>query len=132
MAAARSAEFQYRYAFENFSRAAKRVQNLTQNPSSDRSAFETALLDLEKAHLTYKSARDALVYSLLPLDGATHPPSAGAAHDPRSDIQAIAELLWESAGRPDGSAEQDWRRAEAIVQSAIEATEVSSEQPSTE
>jgi hypothetical protein len=31
----------------------------------------------------------------------------------------LAELIWESAGRPDGTAEEDWRRAEAIVKCAV-------------
>jgi hypothetical protein len=34
-------------------------------------------------------------------------------------VPAIAELIWESAGRPDGTAEEDWRRAEAIVKCAV-------------
>lgn len=119
-----SAEFQYRSAFENFSRTAKRVQHLTENPSSDRNTFEIALLELEKAYLAYTQARDVLVRSLLPTDGAVRPRGTVHENDHRSDIQAIAELLWHAAGRPDGSAEEDWRRAEAIVQSAVEATEL--------
>lgn len=122
MAATRSVD-QYRSAFENFSRSAKRVQHLTGNPTSDRHTLETALLELEKAHLAYNQARDALVHSLLSPNRAKHPTVDGPEYDHRSDVQAIAELLWEGAGRPDGSAEEDWRRAEAIVLCAIQATE---------
>jgi hypothetical protein len=115
-----SVEAEYRSAFEDFSRKAQRVQFLTEHPTGDRKAFETALLELEKAHLAYDDARDALVRSLLP-STENHQP-ASAAHDHRHDVPAIAELLWESAGRPTGTAEEDWRRAEAIVNCAVAAT----------
>src|SRR5579863_531391 len=61
-----SLEVAYRSAFEDFSSKAQQVQSLTENPTGDRKAFETALLELEKAHLAYNSARDAFVRSLLP------------------------------------------------------------------
>lgn len=112
-----SVESNYRSAFEDFSRKAERVQQLTGHPSGDRNEFEAALLELERAHLAYGEARDALVRTLLP----TAPP-VGPRDDHRADIRAIAELLWESAGRPTGTAEEDWRRAEAIVQTAVGAT----------
>ncbi len=117
MLTAVSVEEGYRSAFEDFSRKAQQVQFLTEHPTGDRKAFETALLELEKAHLAYNGARDALVRSLLP---SVVPSREQTDH--RQDVQAIAELLWESAGRPTGTAEDDWRRAEAIVESAIAAT----------
>jgi Protein of unknown function (DUF2934) len=110
----------YRSAFEDFSRQAQRVQFLTEHPTGDRKAFEGALLELEKAHLAYNDARDALVRSLLP--AVPDHPQARAVQDHRQDVPAIAELLWESAGRPTGTAEEDWQRAEAIVQCAVAAT----------
>ena len=116
---AASVEDGYRSAFEDFSRKAQRVQSLTEHPTGDRKAFETALLELEKAHLEYNEARDALVRSLLP-GSVKERNRVGTDH--REDVQAIAELLWESAGRPTGTAEEDWRRAEAIVQHAIALT----------
>lgn len=112
-----SVEANYRSAFGDFSRKAERVQQLTGNPSGDRKEFETALLELEKAHLAYGEARDALVRTLLP-----SAPAAAPERDHSGDVRAIAELLWERAGRPTGTAEEDWRRAEAIVQTAVEAT----------
>jgi hypothetical protein len=112
-----SVEFDYRDAFEDFSRKAQRVQLLTESSTGDRQAFEAALLDLEKAHLAYNDARDSLVRALLP----SSPKRTGAVSDHREDVAAIAELLWESAGRPTGTAEEDWQRAEAIVQTAVAA-----------
>lgn len=125
-----SVEEEYRSAFEDFSRTAQRVQSLTEYPSGDRNAFETALLELEKAHLAYNQARDAFVRSLLP---SSLPASASAAEDQRlhiaadyaNDVQTIAELLWEGAGRPTGTAEEDWHRAETIVKRAVAATSCS-------
>jgi hypothetical protein len=114
-----SVEEDYRSAFEDFSRKAQQVQSLTEHPTGDRNSFETALLELEKAHLAYNHARDALVRSLLP---ASVPSPPHQRHDHLHDVQAIAELLWESAGRPTGTAEEDWRRAEAIVRTAVAAS----------
>lgn len=117
MAKVAAVESQYRLAFEDFSRKAQRVQQLTEHPAGGRSAFEAALLELEKAHLAYDEARDALVQSLVP--GA---PVVAVEDDHRADIRTIAELLWESAGRPTGTAEEDWQRAEAIVERAVAAS----------
>jgi len=36
-------------------------------------------------------------------------------------VKSIAELLWESAGRPEGTADDDWRLAEDIVKRAATA-----------
>jgi|ERR1700722_1247769 hypothetical protein len=119
MVMAVSVEEEYRCAFEDFSQKAQFVQALTEHPTGDRKAFEKALLELEKAHLEYNDARDALVRSLLP---SSVPQQDHVACDHSQDVQAIAELLWESAGRPTGTAEEDWRRAEAIVKSAVAAT----------
>jgi hypothetical protein len=110
---------EYRSAFEDFSRKAQRVQLLTEHPTGDREEFENALLELEMAHIAYDDARDALVQSLLPV-GRT-PRKADRGKDHRSDVQTIAQLLWESAGRPTGTAEEDWQRAEKIVNSALAA-----------
>jgi hypothetical protein len=111
-----SVESKYRSAFEDFSRKAQRVQQLTEHVTGNRSEFETALLELEKAHLAYDEARDALVRSLSPAAA-----SLAVEDDHRADIRTIAELLWESAGRPSGTAEEDWQRAEAIVERAVAA-----------
>jgi hypothetical protein len=116
-------EEMYRSAFEDFSRNSRRVQLLTEHPTGDRKVFEAALLELEKAHLAYNEARDAFVRSLLPspVQGQPRSQPRGASYSHRADVQAIAELLWEGAGRPTGTADEDWRRAEAIVKSAVAA-----------
>jgi hypothetical protein len=116
MTMTRGVETDYREAFESFSRKAERVQFLASQENSDGKAFETALLELERAHLAYNQARDAFLQSLLP-ESAHIPAFDNQEH--ASDVPTLAELLWESAGRPDGTAEEDWRRAEAIVKRAV-------------
>jgi len=116
MTKTREIEAEYREAFENFSKKAERVQALSAQPSTDGKAFETALIELERAHLAYNQARDAFRRSLLP-ESTEIPASNYQEH--ASDVPTFAELIWENAGRPDGTAEEDWRRAEAIVKCAI-------------
>ena len=111
----RDVEAEYRSAFEEFSRKAQLVQSLAAQ-NSDGKIFETALLELEKAQLAYNYARDAFLQSLLPVSAQV--PQVHD-HNHSDDVPAIAELIWEGAGRPDGTAEEDWRRAEAIVKTAV-------------
>jgi hypothetical protein len=110
-------EAEYRSAFEEFSKTAQRVQLLAAQ-NSDGKIFETALLDLEKAQLAYNHARDAFLRSLLPESSQLPAPHD---HTHADDVPTIAELIWEGAGRPDGTAEEDWLRAEAIVKRAVAA-----------
>lgn len=112
----REVEAEYRCAFEDFSRKAQRMQWLTARQNTDKTTFEEALFDLEKAHFAYNEARDAFLRSLLPASAQV---PALDDKDYASDVPMLAELIWESAGRPDGTAEEDWRRAEAIVKCAL-------------
>ncbi len=77
------------------------------------------MLELEKAHVTYIARRDEWVQLLLPSKtGTLTKPARDTQHEHDECIRAIAELLWESAGRPEGTSEQDWHRAEEIVRMA--------------
>jgi hypothetical protein len=99
----------YRSAFVEFSRKVQRVQQLTAEQNPDLAALDTALLDLEKARIAYNTCRDALASHLL------------ASSTPRTygdRVKRMAELLWEVEGRPEGTADQDWHRAEEIVRRA--------------
>jgi len=115
MTRTRVVEAEYRAAFEEFSKKAQHMQLLAAQ-NSDGKIFETALLELEKAQLAYNHARDAFLRSFLP---ESAPIPATHDHSHADDVPTIAELIWEGAGRPDGTAEQDWRRAEAIVKRAV-------------
>ena len=113
----------YRAAFDEFSERVKDVQNLTAHPNPDQGAIDIALLELEKARVTYNASRDALAQQLLPAPVReilpTVMPDSAAAYADR--IRGFAQLLWEGAGKPDGTAEEDWRRAEEIVRRATAA-----------
>ena len=123
MKAARDAELVYRSAFEDFSRKVRQVQVLTGLISANPAEMEAALLDLERAHVTYNNARDQWVQYLLPSSSRrAHPRSLHQVHEDHENcVRAIAELLWESAGRPEGTAAEDWRKAEEIVKQAAAA-----------
>lgn len=82
----------------------------------DWQAIDAALLEMEKARLTYNQRRDALVQHL----------SANAAPLPELEpldnrVREIAELRWELGGKPEGTADDNWYRAEDIVRRATAA-----------
>ena len=104
----------YRQAFEEFSRSVQQVQALTANPNPDRAALDAALLKLEKARENYDRCRNAVAEQLLP--DAARREFSPAEPEPHADrVKSVAQLLWEAAGRPDGSSEDDWHRAEEII-----------------
>ena len=115
MTCTQDAEADYRQAFEEFSKIAHRVQSLAAQNAAG-SLFDAALLELEQAHVAYNRARDAFLRSLLP-ESEQIPQERG--FDTDGDVQGIAQLIWESEGRPDGTADEDWRRAETIVRRAL-------------
>lgn len=110
----------YQSAFEEFSRRVRDVQHLTSHPNPDQAAIDSALLNLERARVVYDRCRDALAEELLPpsaRDKFLRAPSGPS--DVRAErVRGVAALLWEAAGRPEGTADEDWRRAEEIVRQA--------------
>jgi hypothetical protein len=111
----------YRRAFEDFSKSVEHVQTLSARPCPDRAAMEAALLEVEKARLFYNRCRDALAQQLLRTTSAGRnsaplPPDSPQVRADR--IRGIAELLWEVSGKPEGTAEDDWYRAEDILRRA--------------
>jgi hypothetical protein len=119
----RQAEIAYRRAFQLFSQKAQQVQALTGASGQDPKVVETALIELQRAHTDYEQCRDAWVKYLLGGPERQALPAAEAlprkdALPHNDDVRAIAELLWESAGRPEGTAAEDWRRAEEIIEKA--------------
>jgi hypothetical protein len=118
------AEREYRIAFEEFSQQARNFQLLTAQPNRDRAAVDAALLDLEKAHLAYTYRRNVLANRLsrAAVDGESLSGKNTRSPDVNADrIRTIAKLLWEVAGRPEGSAREDWYRAEEIIRRAVAA-----------
>jgi len=107
----------YERAFHEFSARVTHLQTLTTDPNPNRSKIEAALVDVEKARRTYDQHRDALAQFLMP--SSKH--NLRVAECTVERVKNIAELLWDSAGRPDGTADDDWRRAEEIVRRSANA-----------
>lgn len=110
---------EYRMAFQEFSRVARKVQLLTKQQNPDRAAIDAALLELERVRVAYNRRRDLLARELLASSAFVDESALGVSSvDPTARVKQIAELLWEFSGRPDGSADEDWHRAEEIVRQA--------------
>jgi hypothetical protein len=105
----------YRSAFDQYTQTAREVRRLVE--SSDQNGISIALLELEKARAEYDARRDALADCLLP-EGLRKSFVSDRTQEYDSSVRTIAELLWESAGRPEGTADCDWSRAEEIVREA--------------
>ena len=106
----------YRTTWEEFVRATNALQDSLAAPTPDRARAEVALLEAEKARLAYNAARDLLVAEMAGVRAAAEFPGQTVPQDGK--VRAIAGLLWEVAGKPDGTALADWLRAERLVQSA--------------
>lgn len=107
----------YERAFHEFSARVSQLQNATTDPHPDKNKIEAALVEVEKSRRAYDRNRDALAQLLLPPSKRSVP----VAECTKERVKSIAELLWESAGRPDGTADDDWHRAEDIVRRAANA-----------
>jgi len=112
----------YREAFKNFSVKARFVQDMIATQNLDRSTVDAAMLELEKARSVYIERRNTLAYFLLPSTardqvGVPTPDSEFY----KAHVRRVAELLWEVSGRPLGTANDDWHRAEEIIRSVAAA-----------
>ena len=107
---------QYRTSWEEFVRRTNVLQNCLTASEPDRARVEVALLEAEKARLAYNAARDLLVAQMAGLQYAAKLTDQALPQDGK--VRAIARILWELAGKPDGTAVADWLQAERLVQSA--------------
>ena len=106
----------YRTTWEEFVRAANALQDSLIATAPDRARVEVALFEAEKARLAYNAARDLLVEQMAGQRAAANLPSQTLPQDGK--VRAIARLLWELDGKPDGTDLADWLHAEHLVQSA--------------
>ena len=102
---------EYRVTWEEFSRQLDALQRLVETGARDR--IEGALLSVEKARLAHNEARDRLAAHLTgEIDMVTN-------ELPEQErVRKTARLLWEFSGKPHGTAENDWLRAEKLVRAA--------------
>ena len=107
----------YRSAFAEFAQKDRQVRALIADPHPDWQAIDAALLELEKARVNYDHRRDILTQELL--SSAPRQPLAPPASDSiQTRVKEVAELRWELAGKPEGTDEENWYRAEDIVRRA--------------
>lgn len=104
--------WRYRQAFENFREKVRSVQNLAAVEIHDQATIDSAVLEMEIAKECYKAARDALFLEMIPSQDRRFVASGDGRNE--EDVRELAELLWELEGRPEGSALDDWYRAENI------------------
>lgn len=115
----------YHAAFQEFAEKVRRVQQLTEQIEQDSvqhttDVLEQAVYELERARLTYNRARNDLAEAI-GAQKALASDSRPADIAPSSDrVRTIANLLWEASGRPEGTADTDWLRAERIINHAQE------------
>ena len=111
---------EYRSAFQQFSQRARKVQLLTTQPNPDRAAIDAALLELEKARLAYNRRRNVLAAQLLcsPSNDKCLARMTDTSQPQAERVKHIAKLVWEFSGRPEGTADTDWQRAEEIIRLA--------------
>jgi hypothetical protein len=102
----------YRSTFQEYSRKLDALQSLMNSGNPESGRVEAALLEVEEARIAHNSARDGLARELV---GPALPPKTVVAE---RHIRETARLLWEVAGRPDGTADCDWHRAEQLVHAA--------------
>jgi hypothetical protein len=107
----------YRNAWEAYSRKHTALQCLMESAQPEKSRIESVVLELEKARGAHNAARDRLAKHLsAPLPaGIIEPEESEESH-----VRSTAQLLWEMAGRPAGTAESDWIRAEHLIRRAAQ------------
>jgi DUF2934 family protein len=115
MSANRQLWNEYRATWEQFSRQLDELQQLVETGARDR--IDAALLSVEKARLAHNESRDRLAAHMTGEIVATQVPLTDAL--PQEErVRTTARLLWEFSGKPQGTAENDWFRAERLVRSA--------------
>ncbi len=115
MGSAPGAYSDYRAAFAEFAEKVRQARALVAAARPDWSAIDAALLEVEKARGTYNQHRDMLAQQL-----ASEPVSDGV-QPFASRVSEIAQLRWELAGKPEGTDDENWYRAEDIVRRATAA-----------
>jgi hypothetical protein len=109
----------YRATFQQYSNKLEVLQRLMDAAKPDTPRIEATLLEVETARVKHSCARDSLGQQLIrsasALPGQIPQPASGVSE---SHIRGTAQLLWELAGKPDGTADGDWHKAKKLVQTA--------------
>jgi hypothetical protein len=101
----------YRVTFQEYADRLNQLQRLIDCGKTGTADFQTALDAVDAARAAHNHARDCLAKDLMRL-------TKSAAAGDEQQIRRTARLIWEFAGRPDGTAERDWHKAEKLVRAA--------------
>ena len=129
---------EYDAAFDQFRRAEWELRFIRQQCSPDKTAEDAVRPRVDQAMGVYRACRKNLADSLISHLPAGEPAvpmgsqplgiwrvgidrrAAGSSDTVlgrRNDVQVLAYRLWEEAGRPLGSADENWYRAEDMLRS---------------
>jgi hypothetical protein len=95
----------YDSAFRNLAVKARRLQEAQNDASSGETLVREAAEGVEQATAEYQRCRNQLMKFLLPPGTRVRKPH----------VERTAYFLWENAGRPSGTAEADWDRAQQLA-----------------
>jgi hypothetical protein len=101
----------YRVTFREYADRLNQLQGLIDCGQTGTNEFQIALEAVEAARAAHSHARDCLARELLRV-------TKSAATGDEQQIRRTARLIWEFAGRPEGTADRDWQRAEKLVRAA--------------
>jgi hypothetical protein len=112
----------YRLAFHQWNSQLHNFQSISEHPVDDAETRK-AREQTEAAELVYREQRDRLAGYILTgtrlsrifRHGAEPDEIERLSPEQRHEVEVLAYRLWEDAGRPQGTAERDWLRAESLV-----------------
>ena len=129
----RSQESAHERLRADYDAAFAKLRRMAQQPSTDRATEDVARRCVDEALAVYRECRNRLAGFLASLQPAGR--SAGSADSQAvsvwmmetnrngsaahpAEVQALAYRLWEEAGRPLGNPDEQWYRAERLLQDA--------------
>ena len=100
----------YRKTFGEYACKLDALQRLMDSAGPGNGGIETAMREVESARQAHSAARDRLAQALA-ASKRNFPPGEDRTRE-------TAQMLWELAGRPQGTAEFDWQRAEQLIRAS--------------
>jgi hypothetical protein len=110
----------YRTTFDEYACKLDALQRLIDSDGTDKARIDVALQEADAARRAHNSARDLLAAELAAQASLKISKRKSAVQSAPADdrVRETAQLLWEFAGCPQGTAERDWQRAEQLVHAA--------------
>ncbi len=106
----------YRSTWLEWARRTDALQQMIDCRTPDPARLEHLLLAVEQSRAAHNETRDRLARAL---GHSPATPNEAASGDLR--VRTMARLMWDLAGKPKGTAESDWKRAEIMLETAATA-----------